>query len=33
MWPFVTDVPSAAQAIMLVSCALMGLSHVLQPGL
>ncbi len=31
MWPFVTDVPSAVQMIMLISCVLMGLSHLLQP--
>ncbi len=33
MWPFVTDVPSAVQMIMLISCVLMGLSHLLQPRL
>jgi hypothetical protein len=33
MWPFVTDVPSAVQTIMLISCGLMGLSHLLQPRL
>ena len=31
MWPFITDVPSAVQMIMLISCVLMGLSHLLQP--
>ncbi len=33
MLPFVADVPSAVQMIMLISCALMGLSHLLQPQL
>lgn len=31
MWPFVTDVPSGVQMIMLISCLLMGLSHLMQP--
>ena len=31
MWPFVTDAPSGVQMIMLISCLLMGLSHLLQP--
>jgi hypothetical protein len=33
MWSFVTDAPSAVQMVMLVSCVLMGLSHLLQPRL
>jgi uncharacterized protein YjeT (DUF2065 family) len=31
MWSFVTDGPSAVQMVMLISCVLMGLSHMLQP--
>jgi hypothetical protein len=31
VWPFVTDVPSAVQLIMLISCVLMGVSHLVQP--
>jgi hypothetical protein len=31
MWAFVTDAPSAVQMVMLISCVLMGLSHLVQP--
>ena len=31
MWPFIVDAPSAVEFMMLVSCAVMGLSHILQP--
>jgi hypothetical protein len=31
MWSFVTDAPSALQMVMLISCGLMGLSHLVQP--
>ena len=33
MWPFITDTPSAVQMVMLISCTLMGLSHLVQPGI
>jgi hypothetical protein len=31
MWSFVNDTPSAVQAVMLISCVLMGVSHLIQP--
>lgn len=31
MWSFVTDAPSAVQMFMLISCVLMGVSHIVQP--
>jgi hypothetical protein len=33
MWPFITDAPSAVQFMMLVACAVMGVSHLVQPGM
>jgi hypothetical protein len=33
MWPLVMDTASAVQMVMLISCTMMGLSHLLQPGL
>jgi hypothetical protein len=33
MWSFVVDVPSGVQTVMLMSCVLMGLSHLVQPQL
>ena len=33
MWPFVSDPPSAVQFITLLLCLVMGLSHLLRPGI
>lgn len=33
MWSFVDDAPSAVQMVMLISCVLMGVSHLIQPKL
>lgn len=33
MWSFIIDAPGAVELIMAVSCAIMGLSHILQPGM
>jgi hypothetical protein len=33
MWPFLTDPPSFVQLVVLISCLIIGLSHILQPAL
>lgn len=33
MWPFIDDAPSAVQFIMLVACAIMGVSHIVRPAM
>ena len=33
MWPFVDDAPSAVQMFMVITCLLMGVSHLVQPRL
>ncbi len=33
MWPFVDDVPSAIELLMLIVCVPMGLSHVVRPAM
>jgi hypothetical protein len=33
MFPFVEDAPSAVQFIMLVACAIMGMSHIVRPAM
>jgi hypothetical protein len=32
-WPFITDAASAVEFMMCVGCLLMGVSHILQPGM
>ena len=33
MWPFVDDGASAVQFVMLVACAIMGISHIVRPAM
>jgi hypothetical protein len=33
MFPFVEDAPSAVQFMLLVACAIMGLSHIVRPAM
>jgi len=33
MWPFVDDAQSVVQFIMLLSCAILGVSHIVKPGI
>lgn len=33
MWPFIHDAQSAVQVIMVVACAIMGVSHIVRPAM
>jgi hypothetical protein len=33
MWPFINDPPSAVQFMMVVACAIMGVSHIVRPAM